>query len=159
MVFYCPDCWAEVRAESEHCPACGRSLAASDVDFVDKLISALHHPEPTRAALAIQILSDMLAEPRAILPLINLLGTARDSYVLKSAVIALGRFADRRAVPSLSRLLLDPATALVVRIAAVDALAGIGGDQAQAALKRALTDFNPSVRNRARAALDSQKET
>lgn len=77
MVFYCPDCWAEVRAESEHCPACGRSLAASDVDFVDKLISALHHPEPTRAALAIQILSDMLAEPRAILPLINLLGTAR----------------------------------------------------------------------------------
>ncbi len=43
----------------------GQSLAAGGEDFVDKLIAALRHPEPTRAAVAIQILSEMLAEPRA----------------------------------------------------------------------------------------------
>lgn len=159
MIFYCPGCWAEVPAGSEHCPACGRSLAEGGEDFVDKLIIALRHPEPTRAALAIQILSEMLAEPRAILPLIGLLDTTRDAYVLKCAVVALGRFADRRAVASLSRLLLDPATPLVVRLAAVDALARIGGDETQAALSGALADPNTSVCERARQALNVHQET
>ena len=44
----------------------------------------------------------------------------------KSAVDALGRFADARAVPGLRRLILNSDTALVVRAAAVDALARIG---------------------------------
>jgi HEAT repeat protein len=135
MSFYCPNCWVEVPAEAERCPACGRSLAANDEDYVDKLITALRHFEPTRAALAIQILSEMLGEPRAVLPLIELLDTARDAYVLHSAAVALGRFADARAVPILSRRALDLTTPLVVRMAAVDALACIGGDQAQAALE------------------------
>jgi len=137
----------------DRCPACGQSLAAGDEDFVDKLITALRHPEPTRAGLAIYILSERLAEPRAILPLIDLLGVARDTAVLHDAVAALGRFADRRAVPSLARLLLDTETPLVVRVAIVEALARIGGDVARAAIERVLSDPNTIVSERARRAL------
>lgn len=157
MARYCPDCWAEVPPASQHCPTCGRSLAVTDEDYVDKLICALRHPEPTRAALAIQVLSEMLAEPRAIMPLIQLLDIASDAYVLKCAVAALGRFADQRAVAPLGRVALDVSKPLVVRLAAVDALAHIGGDQAQATLRAALTDPRPSVRERAQQALNSPK--
>jgi len=150
MSFYCPECWAEVPEEAECCPACGRSLTADDEDYVDKLIASLRHFEPTRSALAIQILSEMLGEPRAIVPLIELLDTARDAYVLHSATVALGRFADGRAVPALVRRALDLTSPLVVRVAAVDALARIGGDQARAALEGALADPNATVRDHAR---------
>jgi HEAT repeat protein len=128
-------------------------LTANNEDFVDKLIAAIRHPEPTRAALAIQVLSEMLAEPRAVPPLIDLLDSAHDPYVLRYAVVALGRFADRRAAPALSRLLLGTATPLVVRIAGVDALARIGGDEARAAIQHAMADPNASVRERAHRAL------
>ena len=153
MSFYCPNCWVEVPAEAECCPACGRSLTGDDEDYVDKLIAALRHFEPMRAALAIQILSDMLAEPRAVVPLIELLDAARDAYVLHSAAVALGRFADVRAVAALARRALDLTAPLVVRVAAVDALARIGGDQARAALEGALADPNVTVRDHATQAL------
>ena len=85
MSFYCPKCWAEVPEGADRCLACGRALTVSDEDYVDNLIAALRHFEPTRAALAIQILSEMLAEPRAIPPLIELLDTTQDAYVLRSS--------------------------------------------------------------------------
>jgi len=125
---------------------------------VNKLFAALHHFEPTRAALAIQVLSEMLAEPRAIEPLIELLDTAQDAYVLKSAAVALGRFADARAVPALARRALDLKAPLVVRVAAVEALGRIGGMPAWSALRSALRDPNASVRDRAREILDRQRK-
>jgi len=120
---------------------------------VDKLITALRHFEPTRAALAIYILSDMLREPRVVAPLVELLDTAGDAFVLRSAARALGRFGDARAVPALRRRALGSTTPLVVRVAAVDALARIGGDQARAALADALGDSNGTVREHAGQAL------
>ena len=152
-MFYCPHCWGDVPENSRLCPACGRALATDGETFVEKLIAAIHHTEPTRAALAIQVLSEMLAEPRAIPPLIGLLDTAHDAYVLRSAVLALGRFADRRAVPALRRVMLDSETSLIVRAAVVDALAQIGGGEARQALGQALTDPSASVRKRACQAL------
>ncbi|MBN1812949.1 MAG: HEAT repeat domain-containing protein [Anaerolineae bacterium] len=164
MSFYCPNCWAEVPEGAERCPACGRALTGRDEDYVDKLIAALRHFEPTRAALAIQILSEMLTEPRAIPPLIELLDTARDAYVLHSAAVALGHLAGVNrgaldpAVPALARRLQDLETPLVVRLAAVEALSHIGGDAAWTAIRSGLYDPNASMRERARQALDCIEE-
>jgi HEAT repeat protein len=141
-------------AEAERCPACGHVLAASSDQYVDKLVAALRHREPTRAALAIQILSEMLAERRAIGPLCELLDTAHDAYVLKCAVAALARFGDAQAVPALSRRVLDPDTPLVVRLAGVQALGQIGGAEAQTTLGEARADPNSVVGDRARMELD-----
>lgn len=154
MSSYCPECWAEVPEGATICPSCGRPLSGDSESYVDKLIAALRHFEPTRAGLAIWILSEMLAEPRAVLPLIDLLDTADDAFVLKSAAMALGRYADQRAVPALARRALDPSTPLVVRVAAVDALARIGGSQGRAALEGALADPTGIVRDHARSALE-----
>jgi len=136
------------------CPACG-SAVDDDLDLVDKYIAAMRHSEPTRAALAIQVLSEFMGERRAIPPMIALLETAGDAYVLKAAVDALARFADARAVPGLRRLILNPDTALVVRAAAVDALAGIGTpDVAPILATVAAHDPAVVVRERAQQALD-----
>jgi HEAT repeat protein len=152
MVVYCPRCWAEVKEGASTCHVCGAPLAA-DEDFVAKLIAALHHREPTRAALAIEILADHLREPRGYEPILALLTPERDAYVVLTAVRALARWGDRRAVEPLAHLLLNPAAPLVVRKAVVEALAQLGGDAAQAALQAALADPNAVVVATARAQL------
>jgi HEAT repeat protein len=153
IVTYCPHCWAEIPRESSRCPYCGQPVETEGEDYVDKLLASVHHPEPTRAGLAIHILSEMLAEPRAVVPLIGLLDTACDTGVLSAAVVGLGRLGDPRAVPALARLLGNPETPLVARAAAVRALARIGGAEARVALQRALGDRSITVRERARRAL------
>jgi len=49
ITFYCTNCWAEVPKSATICQHCGDDIAArrARADFVDKLIAALHHPEPT----------------------------------------------------------------------------------------------------------------
>lgn len=134
MIRYCPHCWAEVDWEATVCASCGASLEEQDEDFVDKLIAALRHPEPTRAGLAVHILGERLHEPRAVAPLIALLDQDGDPYVLASAAEALGQLGDPRAVPVLRRALHDPTRYLVIRVAAAQALARIGGQAAAEAL-------------------------
>jgi hypothetical protein len=134
MIRYCPRCWAEVDWDATACAICGALLGDQGEDFVDKLIAALRHPEPTRAGLAIYILGERLREPRAVVPLIALLDQAHDPYVFKSGVEASGQLGDDRAVPVLRRLLHDSTCYLVVRVAAAQALARIGGQAATEAL-------------------------
>ncbi len=153
MVQYCPHCWSEIEEGTEHCSRCGRPVAEPEADFVDKLIAALRHPEPTRAGLAVHILGEMLREPRAIEPLIGLVRARPDAHVLKLAVQALGHLGDARAVPALVDLLEDPTAVVVARVAAVDALHQIDGEVANRALQQALHSERPSIRDAARRAL------
>ena len=81
MTRYCPHCWEEINQEATVCPHCHRQTHENDMDFVSKLLSALRHPDPTRAGLAIDILAGKLHEPRAVWPLIELLETASDPYI------------------------------------------------------------------------------
>lgn len=150
MTRYCPHCWTEIDEEAEQCPECGRPVAELETDFVDKLIAALRHPEPTRAGLAVHILGEMLQEPRAVEPLIDLVQARPDAHVLKLAVQALGRLRDVRAVPALVDLLEDPTAVVVARLAAVEALNQIGGEAANHTLQQALQSERPSIRDAAR---------
>ena len=150
MTHYCPHCWAEIDDGTERCPVCGKPIAEPEADFVDKLIAALRHPEPTRAGLAVHILGEMLREPRAVKPLIDLVDSRPDAHVLKLAVQALGHLGDERAVPALVDLLEDPSAVVVARLAAVDALHQIGGETAERALRQALESERPSIRDAAR---------
>jgi HEAT repeat protein len=154
MTHYCPHCWAEIDEGTERCPVCGKPIAEPEAGFVDKLIAALRHPEPTRAGLAVHILGEMLREPRAIEPLIDLVQARPDAHVLKLAVQALGHFGDARAVPALVDLLEDPTAVVVARLAAVDALQQVGGEAADQALWRAMDSERPSIRDAARRVAD-----
>lgn len=92
MIRYCTVCWAENRYQAEQCDRCGAPLAASDeADYVDSLITALHHPEastPVRAALILGRIKD----PRAIGPLRLLALNPPDPYIAAAAVEALAAF-------------------------------------------------------------------
>jgi len=142
-----------VEAGATACPKCGASLSADHEDFVAKLIAALRHREPTRAALAVEILADRLREPRGFAPILALLTPERDAYVVLTAVRALARWGDRRAIEPLSRLLSDPAAPLVVRKAIVETLAQLGGEEAEAGLRSALADPSAVVSMTAQAQL------
>lgn len=154
MIRFCPTCWNDVPAEATVCPTCGASLIET-LDFTDKLIAALRHRESTRAGLAIDVLTRWQPELRAVVPLCDLLDQATDAGILKQAALGLGRLRDQRAVPALSRLLLNESRAFVARQAAAEALGQIGGAEARQTLQAALDDELTSIRAAAQYALES----
>jgi len=144
--YYCCKCWHEIEPAQAICPECGAAISSEADNLVDKYIAAIRHAEPTRASLAIYVLGELMREPRATGPLIELIEASTNAYIVADAVRALGRLGARAAVPALGRLLLEPATQLVIRVAAVKALHDIGGPEALAFVRLALADPSASVR-------------
>ena len=108
IAYYCPSCWSEVRTVTV-CPVCGADLRRlANEDYEQKLIRALHHPEPTVPIRAATILG-LLGSQAAVGPLIELALSSEDFYIQEGAVAALGRIGDRRAVSCLERLGRDGA--------------------------------------------------
>ncbi|MBM3860828.1 MAG: HEAT repeat domain-containing protein [Verrucomicrobia bacterium] len=95
MTFYCANCWAEVMATAQICPRCGDDILARQAraDFVEKLISALRHPEPTTPIRAAWILGQR-RERRAVPALIQLARESADPFIIEAAVAALARIND-----------------------------------------------------------------
>jgi HEAT repeat protein len=120
VTFYCPVCWHEVSAQDQQCSYCGSDLNAADArPLVEKLCSALNHPEGETAVRAAWILGER-RETDAVPYLIRAVETAGDSFVVESAVEALGKIADPRAGACL-KAAAEHGTARV-RIAARNAL-------------------------------------
>lgn len=130
MIFYCPICWSEVSAGNQRCGHCGSDLSAADArPLVEKLCSALYHPESETAVRAAWILGER-REIDAVPDLIRAVETTTDSFVVESAVEALGKMGDPRAQGCL-KLAAEQGTARV-RIAArraLEALSHAGNDE------------------------------
>ena len=49
MRCFCPGCWNVTDLEFEICPYCSLDIVAfyQDMDYIDKLILALKHPDPS----------------------------------------------------------------------------------------------------------------
>ena len=157
MIRYCPHCWREIDLNAPVCSHCQRATEEDGKDFVSKLLSALRHPEPTRAGLAIDILTQRLHESRAVEPLLDLLTTARDYDILAQAARGLGLLGDSRAIPPLADLLTDPSKPLIARREAAFALGKLGGEEAARALSQALSDPSQAVAEAAWEAHDALK--
>jgi hypothetical protein len=70
MTFFCPGCWKIIPGDVKVCPKCGCDLAAAAArTYPEKLIGALHHPEPETRRRAAEILGDQGHRP-AIGPLL-----------------------------------------------------------------------------------------
>jgi len=87
----------------------GRPLLRS-MRSLHRLITALCHREPTRAAPTVQIRSEMLAEPHGTAPLMDSIEASKDASVLRTAVLAPGHLADRRAAAPLCGVLSTSST-------------------------------------------------
>jgi hypothetical protein len=101
-VAYCTNCWREVQQTATVCAHCGDDIAGRQArsDYTDKLIAALHHPEPTTPIRAAWILGQQ-REHRAVEPLCRLVRESSDAFIVESAVEALGRIGDVRAKETL----------------------------------------------------------
>jgi len=155
IVFYCPLCWAEFTKNTAHCPRCGAALhdAADQDEYTVKLMRALKHPEPTTVVRAAALLGT-LRECRAVQPLLTLLASANDPYILESAVEALGAIGEGAALDGLIEALAH--SYVRVRGKAAEALGKfLPDDRARTALASALNDPSEYVRARAAKALNN----
>lgn len=108
--FFCPSCWGEVVEDAHSCPHCGVDIEAfwRGKDYVEHLILALQHPEPQTPVRAAWILG-RLRDGRAIAPLARLAREAKDVYIARAAVEALGRIGGSPAIDHLRSLAEHPA--------------------------------------------------
>jgi len=127
MIAFCPACWAEVSATLRICPRCGTDVErySRATRYVEKLISALRHPEPQTVRRAAWILGRLRA--RETVPALLQIGEqARDPYVIESVVEALGEIGDERARAFLHRCAMRGAVR--VKRAAQEALARLAAE-------------------------------
>jgi len=95
MISYCPACWHEVPERIQVCPYCKADVERLTLerDYVNKLIAALDHPEPTTPVRAAWILG-IRKETLAISHLARLTRESEDPYIVEAAVEALGKIGD-----------------------------------------------------------------
>jgi HEAT repeat protein len=96
--------------------------------MVEKLCSALRHPEPETAVRAAWILGQK-SESQAVPELIKIVDTTSDGFLAEAAAEALGKIGDRRAVECLTKA--AQCGPVRVRIAARNALQAMPGKQSE----------------------------
>jgi len=127
VTYFCPVCWAEMAAEQMICGRCRADLRAWEgKGYVEKLIAALRHPEPTTPLRAAWLLGRLRARD-AVLPLMELARSSPDLFLREAAVEALGRIGDPRSLELLRALARSDS--VLVRRAARRALAMIEGPE------------------------------
>ncbi|HDP79448.1 MAG TPA: hypothetical protein ENN21_01250 [Spirochaetes bacterium] len=99
MRYYCPGCHADFSEDHERCPRCGINIASffESRDYIDKLIAALRHPEPSTPLRAAWLLGK-IGDPRAEKPLMECALETDDLYFLRAALLALGDIATEKAI-------------------------------------------------------------
>lgn len=131
MTFFCTNCWREVPQATTVCPHCGDDIAARQAraDYTDKLIAALHHPEPTTPVRAAWILGQR-RERNAVEPLCALVRESNDPFIVESAVSALGLIGDVRAKETMqwakqhpNRRVAEAACESLLRLSSCDSIA------------------------------------
>ena len=109
--FYCPGCWKDFAEDVAQCPRCGLDIPGfwNAKDLVEKLIRALHHPEPSTPIRAAWMLG-RIGDTRAVSALIDMVRGTGDVYITRAGVRALGKIGSPQARVFLITLLDHPAT-------------------------------------------------
>ena len=124
---FCPYCWAEVDVDAVVCPHCHVLLTQDNRQYVEKLIAALHHPEPLTQRRAAYVLG-LLRNAQAVPALCALLSESSDPYLQAEAAAALGSIGGPQAAAALHEA-AGEALSVIVRRAAGDALTKITSAQ------------------------------
>jgi hypothetical protein len=143
-VRFCITCWAENLMDATTCWNCGKPLAAREsngITYVDKLLAALHHPEPETRVRAAMILGTV-ADPgdarvcRALVSVLALDAPERathDAGLQTAAARSLGQLGACETSAQLRELAMRDTMPLIAGLGAVEALAQLahnGCDQA-----------------------------
>jgi HEAT repeat protein len=146
VVFYCPNCWSQLQEWEKICSQCGRDIEPLDRQgYFEKLIRALHHPEPTTRIRAAYILGE-LGDRRAIPPFLRAMKQARnlsDLFFIREMALALGKIGGEEALRPLVHLMDHPS--VLIRESALRSLAKISRPEATARIRQALQDPSPAI--------------
>ncbi|MEJ2363076.1 MAG: HEAT repeat domain-containing protein [Deltaproteobacteria bacterium] len=117
--FFCPGCWHDFAEDLVRCPNCGLVIHEfwNSKDYLEKLILALHHPEPTTPIRAAWLLGK-LGDSRAVEALIDIVKETEDLYLAREAVKALGAIDTLQARCFLRTLANHPARMIRVEASA-----------------------------------------
>ena len=89
MVYYCINCWNEIKAEDKVCPDCGMHQDQLEKEnFVKKLSRALNHPEPQTMVRAANIIGKINAV-EAVPTLLKRLTNENDPFIIEAIVYAI----------------------------------------------------------------------
>lgn len=153
-LFFCPNCRRPFES-LQVCPDCNLATDAATITYIERLLETVLSKETSRAGMAVDVLTQWLHEPRAVVPLTMLLERKNDPYPLVIGARGLGWLGDAVAVPALAKILLNESQPYVARVAAAKTLGRIGGEESIQALNQAVQSSRPSVSD---AALESLRE-
>jgi HEAT repeat protein len=119
--YYCTNCWKTIEHEQRICPHCHAEQERLDAErFSQKLIRALHHPEPETPIRAAKILG-WLRVQEAVPELVHLLRESPDPYIAAACADALGSIGSAAAIEELRKAMFLE-HAIIVRRAAEESL-------------------------------------
>jgi len=160
LVFFCPNCWSEVREDDEICPVCRRVIAPLDrASYFDKLTRALRNPSADTRMRAAYLLGE-IGDPRGIGPLAEILDRAGDKenlFFLREIAVALGKIDGKEAIPPLLRLMNNPS--FLIREAALKSLSRLKDEKTAEAIQKALKDPSTSIQELAGELLGKNSES
>ena len=88
MIFYCTNCWEEIKEVDKICPNCGIEISKlEDESFIQKLIRALEHPEPETPIRAAYVIANRKAK-ESLPYLMNKIKSEKDPFILKAFIEA-----------------------------------------------------------------------
>lgn len=119
MIFFCPQCWKEIKGGDRKCPYCGADITEHEKKgFEEKLINALRHPERETVQRAVWILG-RLKSIVAVKPLIDLFEKT-DNPFLKTAILnALGEIKTQDALDFILKSLNSEVSMVRIRARAI----------------------------------------
>src|SRR3989339_962542 len=125
MYFYCYHCWSDLEEDFKQCPRCGKELSSfSALNFHEKLIRALDHPERLTLQRVIWIIGN-LRLGKAV-PKLSILSKNCQDFVIVSEIInTLIKIGSAEAVKIVEELSTHPSS--IVRKYASEALSSIAG--------------------------------
>ena len=125
MYFYCYHCWSDFEESSDYCPKCGKELSSfSALNFHEKLIRALDHPERLTLQRAIWIIGN-LRLGKAVPKLSVLSKNCQDFVIISEIINTLIKIGSAGAVKIVEDLSTHPSS--IVRKYASGALRSIAG--------------------------------
>lgn len=128
VIWYCIECWSEIKKDASLCPKCGaRQDILEQESLVNKLIRALRHPEPQTSVRAAFLLGKLKANA-AVPALIQLSCSTSDPYLAAESIRALGEIGGQEAYKAI-RELLEGNISVIVRDAAREALLTIAAQK------------------------------
>jgi HEAT repeat protein len=125
-----------------------RRAAAQAQPALEPTLAALKDANPKTREYAAEVLRGF-GDPRAVEPLVALLGSEKAGDTRKAAVAALGAIGDPRAVETLIAVLEGPSEDIDTRAAAAEALGQIGDLRAVEPMIRAFRDEDWQIRHAA----------